>query len=92
MKKLITTGLFSVVAFSFFCGLTAKAVDAQQVGDNLWNIRVNLDNRFHSNESWLRPWRKDYDDGWGRWVAGYSYELRWNQGPCPIKQPHQYYR
>ena len=45
-------------------------------GDNLWNIRENGDDRFHSNEAWLRPWRTSHDDGWGQWVGGYSYELQ----------------
>jgi thermitase len=45
--------------------------------DNLWNIRTNGDDRFHSNEAWLRPWRYDYEDGWGRWVGNYGYELQW---------------
>jgi len=38
-------------------------------GDNLWNIRFNADDRFDSNESYLRPWRYNNDDGWGRWVG-----------------------
>jgi len=46
-------------------------------GDNLWNIRENADDRFHDNEPWLRPWRYDHDDGWGRWVGYWSYELQW---------------
>jgi len=46
-------------------------------GDHQWNIRENGDDRFHSNESWLRPWRYDYDDGWGRWVGNYTYEVHW---------------
>jgi hypothetical protein len=46
-------------------------------GDNLWNIRENSDDRFHDNEPWLRPWRSSVDDGWGRWVGYWSYELQW---------------
>jgi PKD repeat protein len=46
-------------------------------GDHLWNLRENADDRFHSNEAWLRPWRYNYDDGWGRWVGNYSYHLQW---------------
>ena len=46
-------------------------------GDHLWNFRQNADDRFHSNEAWVRPWRYNHDDGWGRWVGGYSYELQW---------------
>ncbi|MDD2666820.1 MAG: PKD domain-containing protein [Methanocellales archaeon] len=47
--------------------------------DNLWNIRYNADDRFHDNEPWLRPWRHDYEDGWGRWVGEWSYEVPWSQ-------------
>ena len=50
-------------------------------GNNLWNIRHNGDDRFHSNEAWLRPWVYDYDNGWGRWVGGYTYEFQWYNGP-----------
>ncbi|MFW6153910.1 MAG: PKD domain-containing protein [Planctomycetota bacterium] len=50
---------------------------AKAAGDHLWNIRWNYDDRFHSNEAWLRPWRYNYEDGWGRWVGGYAYPLQW---------------
>jgi len=46
-------------------------------GDNLWNFRQNADDRFHSNEAWLRPWRYEYEDGWGRWVGNYGYHILW---------------
>jgi hypothetical protein len=46
-------------------------------GNHLWNLRENGDDRFHDNEPWLRPWRYNYDDGWGRWVGYYTYELQW---------------
>ena len=46
-------------------------------GNNLWNIRENADDRFPENTPWLRPWRTSYDDGWGRWVGYWSYELQW---------------
>jgi len=49
------------------------------LGDNLWNFRYNADDRFHDNEPWLRPWRYDYDDGWGRWVGKWTYEVQWSQ-------------
>ncbi len=49
------------------------------LGDNLWNFRWNGDDRFHDNEPWLRPWRYDYDDGWGRWVGEWTYELKWSK-------------
>lgn len=55
--------------------------DNRECGNNLWNIRHNADDRFHSNEAWLRPWRYNYEDGWGRWVGGYSYDLQWYDGP-----------
>jgi hypothetical protein len=46
-------------------------------GDNLWNIRENADDRFHENTPWLRPWRYNYDDGVGRWVGYWTYEVPW---------------
>ncbi|MDI6735223.1 MAG: hypothetical protein QME42_03355 [bacterium] len=55
-----------------------EEVGTSNVGDNLWNFRWNGDDRFHSNEAWLRPWRYDYEDGWGRWVGNYIYELKWS--------------
>jgi len=50
-------------------------------GDRLWNIRHNADDRFHSNDAWIKPWRYGYDDGWGKWEGGYSYDLQWYNGP-----------
>lgn len=49
-------------------------------GDHLWNFRENADDRFHDNTPWLRPWRYNYDDGCGRWVGEWSYEVPW--GPA----------
>ncbi len=48
-----------------------------QKGDHYWNLRENNGDRFNSNDAWLRPWRYDYDDGWGRWVGAGDYELQW---------------
>ncbi len=46
-------------------------------GDRFWNIRWNSDDRFNDNTPWLRPWRYSYEDGWGRWVGEWSYEVQW---------------
>ncbi|MFW9824693.1 MAG: MopE-related protein [Candidatus Thorarchaeota archaeon] len=61
--------------------MSIKPVNAQASGNNLWYIRINTDDRFHSNEAWLKPWRYDYDDGWGKWEGGYSYLVQWYYGP-----------
>ncbi|MBI5115223.1 choice-of-anchor J domain-containing protein [Candidatus Poribacteria bacterium] len=45
--------------------------------NNTWVIRYNADDRFNSNESWLRPWRGDFWEETGRWVGFYSYEVPW---------------
>jgi len=41
---------------------------ASGLGDGLWNLRENGDDRFHDNDSIVRPWKFNYDDGVGRWV------------------------
>jgi len=46
-------------------------------GDHLWNHRENADDRFHDCGPWVRPWRTDYDDGVGRWVGEWSYDIPW---------------
>lgn len=74
--------LMILVAFFSSVELTAKTAYAQSAGDDLWNIRANSDDRFHDNDSWLRPWRYDHDDGWGIWVGGHSYPVEWYHGPC----------
>jgi len=72
------TSVVLVVAGVLLSVLGVHAARAQlPSGDHLWNFRQNADDRFHSNEAWLRPWRYNYEDGWGRWVGGYSYELKW---------------
>lgn len=55
--------------------------DCAFCSDNLWNIRVNAEDFFHSNEAWVRPWRGSTDDGWGRFRGGYGYEFQWHHGP-----------
>ena len=62
--------------FSLFLALVLCQVSWAQ-GDNLWNIRENADDRFHDNTPWLRPWRSSVDDGVGRWVGQWSYEVPW---------------
>jgi exo-beta-1,3-glucanase (GH17 family) len=59
----------------YYSNRTAKHI----FGDNLWNIRVNPGDYFHSNEAWVRPWRYDYEDGWGQFQGGYSYEFKWHE-------------
>jgi hypothetical protein len=55
--------------------------DCAFCSDNLWNIRVNAEDFFHSNEAWVRPWRGSTDDGWGQFRGGYGYEFQWHHGP-----------
>ena len=76
----MTRYILRMVAFLLGLFLVSSVLASQQ-GDNLWTIRHNGDDRFHSNEAWLRPWRSQQDDGWGRWVGNYSYEVPWYNGP-----------
>lgn len=69
--------MLAAVAFGLIVVLAVSSSAQLDTGDHLWNFRENADDRFHSNEAWLRPWRYDTDDGWGRWVGGYSYHLKW---------------
>ena len=55
--------------------------DCAFCSDNLWNIRVNAEDFFHSNEAWVRPRRGSTDDGWGKFEGGYGYEFQWHHGP-----------
>ena len=72
-----TSVILAVLGFVFLTSEAQPARAQPPSGDNLWNFRQNADDRFHSNEAWLRPWRGSSDDGWGCWVGGYSYELAW---------------
>lgn len=67
------TCLFALCAAISIAG---QAV-AGGIGDGLWNLRENGDDRFHSNESIVRPWRYNYDDGVGKWVGNHSYDIPW---------------
>jgi hypothetical protein len=76
LRKAAGCSILGWTILSLFLALAFCQVSWAQ-GDNLWNIRENGDDRFHDNEPWLRPWRYDYDDGWGRWVGYWSYEVLW---------------
>ncbi len=45
--------------------------------NNLWNLRENAEDRFHSNEAIVRPWRFSFDDGVGKYVGNFSYDIPW---------------
>ena len=49
--------------------------------DKLWNIRINVQDYFHSNESYVRPWRVFVDDGFGVFIGEHGYEIEWHDGP-----------
>ena len=64
-----------IVAWGF--ALVAAAMAASGAGNHKWNLRENGDDRFHDNEPWLRPWRHNHDDGVGRWVGQWTYDVPW---------------
>jgi hypothetical protein len=72
-----------------FCTVVLVAVTAlgqQPLGDTSWNFRANGDDRFDSNEAWVRPWESGRPQPpWpapsgapsGVWVGNYSYTIPW---------------
>lgn len=48
-------------------------------GNHSYLLRENTDDRFHSNESIVIPWRNNNAfDGYGRFQGNHSYEIRWS--------------
>ncbi len=68
-------GIFILICFS--------AGIASAEGDNLWNVRIDSGDYFHSNEFWLRPWNTNYDNGYGKFVGfgGGEIDIFYDVGP-----------
>jgi probable HAF family extracellular repeat protein len=64
VRRWKTMVLLSAVILS----LTSVA-KAETIGTNLWNLRENNQYFFDNNDSWVRPWRTTYDDGYGMFVG-----------------------
>ena len=45
------------------------------MGNYLWNLRENHEDRFHDNVPYVRPWRFNQDDGYGMFVGPPPYGL-----------------
>ena len=65
-RRLIDIRLFVSMALVALSTLSAYA---DIVGNNLWSLRENADDKFHDNVPYVRPWRTTVDDGWGEFVG-----------------------
>jgi len=55
-----------------------SASKAETMGDHLWNLQENPEDFFHDNDSWVRPWRFNQDDGYGMFQGGHQGSFHWD--------------
>ena len=80
----------NIIKLATFCVVAAAsiAVHGQEpLSDTSWNFRTNAEDRFHSNEAWVRPWQSGQpqppwpatnEAGSGGYVGNFGYSIPWS--------------
>jgi hypothetical protein len=55
----------------------ASFARAETLGNHLWNLRQNGQYFFDNNDSWVRPWEFNQDDGYGEFQGGHQGSFPW---------------